>query len=148
MKPLRLRDTTLASFLWYLAPATILHTAALCDTLFQRLTLLSDTSLVQSAVRRSLLATFSTASKRYTIISFYPTSRCTRIIRLRQSGFLANGTRRQTLFATPYTADIRTSVRAVAGRGRSRRLCQLFDLHASTIPNSLRSHGIAPSPGL
>ena len=35
-------------------------------TLFQRLALLSDTSLVQSAIRQSLLATFSTASKRYT----------------------------------------------------------------------------------
>ena len=38
----------------------------LCNTLFQRLALLSDTSLVQSAIRQSLLATFSTASKRYT----------------------------------------------------------------------------------
>ena len=51
-------------------------------TLFQRLALLSDTSLVQSAIRQSLLAPFSTASKRYTIIAFFPTSRCTRIVRL------------------------------------------------------------------
>ena len=51
-------------------------------TLFQRLALLSDTSLVQSAIRQSLLAPFSTASKRVTIIAFFPTSRCTRIIRL------------------------------------------------------------------
>ena len=54
----------------------------LCNTLFQRLALLSDTSLVQSAVRQSLLAPFSTASRSVTIIVFYPTLRCTRIIRL------------------------------------------------------------------
>ena len=53
-----------------------------CYTLFQRLALLSDTSLVQSALRQRLLAPFYTASWRYTIIVFYPTLRCTRIIRL------------------------------------------------------------------
>ena len=53
-----------------------------CYTLFQRLSLLSDTDLVQSAVRQSLLAPFSTASKRVTIIAFFPTLRCTRIVRL------------------------------------------------------------------
>ena len=53
-----------------------------CYTLFQRLALLSDTSLVQSALRQRLLAPFYTASKRVTIIGFCPTERCTRIIRL------------------------------------------------------------------
>ena len=63
----------------------------LCNTLFQRLALLSDTSLVQSAIRQSLLAPFSTASKRVTIIAFFPTSRCTRIIRLAALYFTPGG---------------------------------------------------------
>ena len=41
----------------------------LCYTLFQRLALLSDTSLVQSAFRQRLLAPFSTASRIVTIIA-------------------------------------------------------------------------------
>ena len=120
----------------------------LCNTLFQRLALLSDTSLVQSAVRQSLLAPFSTASRSVTIIAFFPTVRCTRIIRLRQSGFIANGTRRLTFFATPSTADNGTAVRAVIGRVRNRILRQLPDLYAFATPHSLRSTVSATSPGL
>ena len=91
---------------------------------------------------QSLLAPFSTASKRYTIIAFFPTLRCTRIIRLRQSGFIANGTRRLTFFASPSTTDNGTAVRAVIGRVRNRRLCQLPDLYASATPHSLCSYGV------
>lgn len=58
------------------------------------------------------------------------------------SGFIANGTRRLTFFATPSTADNGTAVRAVIGRVRNRRLCQLPDLYASTTPHSLRSYGV------
>lgn len=54
----------------------------LCYTLFQRLALLSDTSLVQSAFRQTLLAPFSTPSRIDSLIDFFPTLRCTRIIRL------------------------------------------------------------------
>ena len=43
-----------------------------------------------------------------------PMVRCTRIKRLRQSGFVANGTRRLTFFASPSTADNGTAVRAFA----------------------------------
>ena len=91
---------------------------------------------------QSLLAPFSTASKRYTIIAFFPTSRCTRIFRLRQSGFIANGTRRLTFFASPSTADNGTAVRAVIGRGRNRILRQLPILYASATPHSLCSYGV------
>ena len=142
MKPLRLRDTALAALLRCLLQLRCCTPLPLCNTLFQRLALLSDTSLVQSAVRQSLLAPFSTASRRVTIIAFFPKLRCTRIIRLRQSGFIANGTRRLTFFASPSTADNGTAVRAVIGRVRNRRLCQLPDLYASATPHSLRSYGV------
>lgn len=82
VKPLRFRDTALAALLRYLLRLRCCTPLPLCYTLFQRLSLLSDTSLVQSAFRQSLLAPFSTASRRVTIIGFYPTLRCTRIIRL------------------------------------------------------------------
>ena len=82
VKPLRLRDTALATLDGVCSRLRCCTPLPLFDTLFQRLALLSDTSLVQRAVRQSLLAPFSTASKRYTIIGFYPTLRCTRIIRL------------------------------------------------------------------
>ena len=82
VKPLRLRDTALTTLIRYLLRLRFCTPLPLCYTLFQRLSLLSDTSLAQSAFRQRLLAPFSTASKRYTIIAFFPTSRCTRIIRL------------------------------------------------------------------
>ena len=129
------------------APTTLLHTA----------TALQHTLSTAGAVVRylpctkcfwqSLLAPVSTASKRYTIIAFFPTLRCTRIIRLRQSRFVANGTRRLTFFASPSTADNGTAVRAVIGRVRNRILRQLPDLYASATPHSLRSTVSAPSPG-
>ena len=111
-------------------------------TLFQRLALLSDTSLVQSAFRQRLLAPFSTTSKIVTVIAFFPQCGALALFALRQSGFVANGTRRLTFFASPSTADNGTAVRAVIGRGRNRRLCQLPDLYASATPHSLRSYGV------
>lgn len=104
--------------------------------------------LYKVLLRQRLLAPFYTASKRVTIIGFCPTERCTRIVRLRQSGFVANGTRRLTFFASPSTADNGTAVRAVAGRGRNRILRQLLDLYSYATPHSLRSTVSAPSPGL
>ena len=82
VKPLRFRDTALAALLRYLLQLRCCTPLPLCNTLFQRLALLSDTSLVQSAVRQSLLAPFSTASRSVTIIAFFPKSSRTRIIRL------------------------------------------------------------------
>ena len=142
MKPLRLCDTALATLIRYLLRLRFCTPLTLCYTLFQRLALLSDTSLVQSAFRQSLLAPFSTASKRYTIIAFFPQCGALALFALRQSGFVANGTRRLTFFATPSTADNGTAVRAVIGRVRNRRLCQLPDLYASATPHSLRSYGV------
>ena len=81
VKPLRFRDTALAVLLRYLLQLRCCTPLPLCYTLFQRLSLLSDTSLVQSDFRQRLLATFSTASRIVTVIAFFPTYRCTRIIR-------------------------------------------------------------------
>ena len=49
VKPLRLRDTALATLIRYLLRLRFCTPLPLCYTLFQRLTLLSDTSLAQSA---------------------------------------------------------------------------------------------------
>ena len=82
VNPLRFRDTALAVLLRYLLQLRCCTPLPLCNTLFQRLSLLSDTSLVQSAFRQRLLAPFSTASRIVTVIAFFPFWRCTRIIRL------------------------------------------------------------------
>ena len=147
VKPLRLRDTALAALLRCLLQLRCCTPLPLCYTLFQRLALLSDTSLVQSAFRQRLLAPFSTTSKIVTVIAFFPQCGAPALFALRQSRFVANGTRRLTFFATPSTADNGTAVRAVIGRVRNRRLCQLPDLYASATPHSLHSTVSAPSPG-
>ena len=149
VNPLRFRDTALAVLLRYLLQLRCCTPLPLCNTLFQRLSLLSDTSLVQSAFRQRLLAPFSTASRIVTVIAFFPQCGALALLAYgilyhvwRQSGFIANGTRRLTLFASPSTADNGTAVRAVIGRGRNRRLCQLPDLYASATPHSLCSYGV------
>ena len=147
VKPLRFRDTALAVLLQYLFQLRCCTPLPLCYTLFQRLSLLSDTSLVQSAFRQRLLATFSTASRIVTVIVFFPLCGALALFALRQSGFVANGTRRLTFFASPSAADNGTAGRAVIGRVRNRRLCQLPDLYASATPHSLHSTVSAPSPG-
>ena len=53
LKPLRLRDTALAALLRCLLQLRCCTPLTLCNTLFQRLSLLSDTSLVQSAFGRA-----------------------------------------------------------------------------------------------
>ena len=154
VKPLRFRDTALAALLRYLLQLRCCTPLPLCNTLFQRLSLLSDTSLVQSAFGRA----FSLRSplRARDILSSPSVPHCGAlalfacrhfIIRLRQSGFIANGTRRLTFFASPSTADNGTAVRAVIGRVRNRRLRQLPDLYAYATPHSLRSTVSAPSPG-
>ena len=51
VKPLRLRDTALATLIRYLLRLRFCTPLPRCYTLFQRLALLSDTSLVQSAYK-------------------------------------------------------------------------------------------------
>ena len=119
----------------------------LCNTLFQRLTLLSDTSLVQSAFSQSLTLRSPLRARELLSSPSFPHQGALALFAWRQSGFVANGTRRLTFFATPSTADNGTAVRAVIGRVRNRRLCQLPDLYASATPHSLHSMVSAPSPG-
>ena len=121
----------------------------LCNTLFQRLALLSDTSLVQSAFGRAFSLRSPLRARDILSSPSFPLSGALALFAYgilyhawRQRGFVANGTRRLTFFASPSTADNGTAVRAVIGRGRNRRLCQLPDLYASATPHSLRSYGV------
>lgn len=126
----------------------------LCNTLFQRLALLSDTSLVQSAFGRAFSLRSPLRARDILSSPSFPLSGALALFAYgilyhawRQRGFVANGTRRLTFFASPSTADNGTAVRAVIGRVRNRRLCQLPDLYASATPHSLHSTVSAPSPG-
>ena len=147
VKPLRLRDTALATLDGVCSRLRCCTPLPLFDTLFQRLALLSDTSLVQSAFRQRLLAPFSTTSKRYTIIAFFPQCGALALFALRQSGFVANGTRRLTFFASHYTADNGTAVRAMIGRVRNRRLCNSLTYTPPRHRTRCAPTVSAPSPG-
>ena len=120
----------------------------LCNTLFQRLALLSDTSLVQSAFGRAFSLRSPLRARDILSSASIPHCGALALFAWRQSGFIANGTRRLTFFATPSTADNGTAVRAVIGRVRNRILRKLPDLYAFATPHSLRSTVSATSPGL
>ena len=147
VKPLRFRDTALATLIRYLLRLRFCTPLTLCYTLFQRLALLSDTSLVQSAFGRAFSLRSPLRARDILSSPSFPHQGALALFALRQSGFVANGTRRLTFFASPSTADNGTAVRAVAGRDRNRRLCQLPDLYSYATPHSLRSTVSAPSPG-
>ena len=142
VKPLRLRDTALAALLRCLLQLRCCTPLPLCNTLFQRLALLSDTDLVQSAFGRAFSLRSPLRAGDILSSPSFPHCGALALFALRQSGFVANGTRRLTFFASPSTADNGTAVRAVIGRVRNRRLCQLPDLYASATPHSLRSYGV------
>lgn len=154
VKPLRLRDTALAALLRCLLQLRCCTPLPLCNTLFQRLSLLSDTDLVQSAFGRAFSLRSPLRAGDILSSPSFPLSGALALLAYgilyhvwRQCGFVANGTRRLTFFASPSTADNGTAVRAVIGRVRNRRLCQLPDLYASATPHSLHSTVSAPSPG-
>ena len=142
MKPLRLRDTALATLDGVCSNSDAAHRYRFATHSFNGYRCCPIPPLYKVLVRQRLLAPFSTTSKRYTIIAFFPQCGALALFALRQSGFVANGTRRLTFFASPSTADNGTAVRAVIGRVRNRRLCQLPDLYASATPHSLRSYGV------
>ena len=142
VKPLRFRDTALAALLRCLLQLRCCTPLPLCYTLFQRLALLSDTSLVQSAFGRAFSLRSPLRARDILSSPSFPLSGALALFAWRQSGFIANGTRRLTFFASPSTADNGTAVRAVAGRDRNRILCQLPDLYSSATPHSLRSYGV------
>lgn len=142
VKPLRFRDTALAALIRYLLQLRCCTPLPLCNTLFQRLSLLSDTSLVQSAFGRAFSLRSPLRAGDTLSSPSFPHSGALALFAWRQSGFIANGTRRLTFFASPSTADNGTAVRAVAGRDRNRILCQLPDLYSSATPHSLRSYGV------
>ena len=142
VKPLRFRDTALAALIRYLLRLRFCTPLPLCNTLFQRLSLLSATSLVQSASGRAFSLRSPLRAGDILSSPSFPHQGALALFAWRQSGFVANGTRRLTFFASPSTADNGTAVRAVIGRVRNRRLRQLPDLYASATPHSLRSYGV------
>ena len=82
VKPLRLRDTALAALDGVCSNYAAAHRYRFATHSFNGWRCCPIPPLYKVLVRQRLLAPFSTASKRYTIIGFYPTLRCTRIIRL------------------------------------------------------------------
>ena len=105
VKPLRFRDTALAVLLRYLLQLRCCTPLPLCYTLFQRLTLLSDTSLVQSAFRQSLLAPFSTASRIVTIIASFPLGGALALFAYGSVDYSLSAVRRGTNSIPPMTAS-------------------------------------------
>lgn len=110
VKPLRFRDTALAALLRYLLRLRCCTPLPLCNTLFQRLSLLSATSLVQSASGRAFSLRSPLRAGDTLSSPSFPHSGALALFAWRQSGFVANGTRRLTFFATPSTADNGTAV--------------------------------------
>ena len=102
VKPLRLRDTALAALDGVCSNSDAAHRYRFATHSFNGWRCCPIPPLYKVLIRQRLLAPFSTASKRYTIIAFCPTLRCTRIIRLRQSGFIAS-------MLTRYTNSLRSS---------------------------------------
>ena len=82
VKPLRFRDTALAALLRCLLQLRCCTPLPLCNTLFQRLTLLSDTSLAQSACKAEPSRSVLHCEQEIYYHRLLPTVRCTRIIRL------------------------------------------------------------------
>ena len=89
VKPLRLRDTALAALDGVCSNSDAAHRYRFATHSFNGWRCCPIPPLYKVLIRQRLLATFSTASKRYTIIAFFPTSRCTRIIRLAASADLS-----------------------------------------------------------
>ena len=83
VKPLRLRDTALAALDGVCSNSDAAHRYRFATHSFNGWRCCPIPPLYKVLLAEpSLLAPFSTASKRYTIIAFFPTSRCTRIVRL------------------------------------------------------------------
>ena len=119
----------------------------LCNTLFQRLALLSDTSLVQSAFGRAFSLRSPLRARDILSSPSFPHQGALALFAWRQSGFVANGTRRLTFFASPSTADNGTAVRAVIGRVRNRRLCNSLTYTPPRHRTRCAPTVSAPSPG-
>ena len=82
VKNLRLRDTALAALDGVCSNSDAAHRYRFATHSFNGWRCCPIPPLYKVLIRQRLLATFSTASKRYTIIGFYPKLRCTRIISL------------------------------------------------------------------
>lgn len=142
MKPLRFRDTALAALDGVCSNSNAAHRYRFATHSFNGWRCCPIPPLYKVLLGRAF-SLRSPLRAGYLLSSPpFPLSGALALFAWRQSGFIANGTRRLTFFASPSTADNGTAVRAVIGRVRNRRLCQLPDLYASATPNSLRSYGV------
>ena len=98
-------------------------TLPLCNTLFQRLRCCPTPPLFIVHYGIALFAFYARAE--ICAIAIFPTGALASFSG-GFSGFIANGIRRLTFSAANYTADSCTTVRAIPGRGRNRRLRKLI----------------------
>ena len=125
----------------------------LCYTLFQRLALLSDTSLVQSAFRQRLLAPFSTPSRIVTIIASFPLGGALALFAYGSVDYSRCAVRRGTNSIAPMTAAaalLSSFVRAVL-TWRHRTVTSpcgrrhFYGGIATNCPNNSKSAPLSPS---
>ena len=148
MKPLRLRDTALASLDGVCSNSDAAHRYRFATHSFNGWRCCPTPPLYKAQLGRAFSLRSPLRAGDTLSSPSFPNQGALALFALRQSGFVANGTRRLTFFATPSTADNGTAVRAVIGRVRNRILRQLPDLYAFATPHSLRSMVSATSPGL
>ena len=142
MKPLRFRDTALATVDGVCSVSDAAHRYSFATHSFNGYRCCPIPTLYKVLLGRAFSLRSPLRARELLSSPSFPFSGALALFALRQSGFVANGTRRLTFFASPSTADNGTAVRAVIGRGRNRRLCQLPDLYASATPHSLCSYGV------
>ena len=142
VKPLRLRDTALAALDGVCSNYAAAHRYRFATHSFNGWRCCPIPPLYKGLLGRAFSLRSPLRAGALLSSPSFPHQGALALFAWRQSGFIANGTRRLTFFATPSTADNGTAVRAVIGRVRNRRLCQLPDLYAYATPHSLRSYGV------
>ena len=142
MKPLRLRDTALAALDGVCSNSAAAHRCRFATHSFNGWRCCPIPPLYKVLLGRAFSLRSPLRARDILSSASIPNCGALALFALRQSGFVANGTRRLTFFASHYTADNGTAVRAMIGRVRNRRVCQLPDLYASATPHSLRSYGV------
>lgn len=142
MKPLRLRDTALAALDGVCSNYAAAHRFRFATHSFNGWRCCPIPPLYKVLLGRAFSLRSPLRAGELLSSASIPHCGALALFAWRQRGFVANGTRRLTFFASPSAADNGTAVRAVIGRGRNRILCQLPDLYSSATPHSLRSYGV------
>ena len=142
MKPLRLRDTALASLDGVCSNSDAAHRYRFATHSFNGWRCCPIPPLYKVLLRQRLLAPFYTASKRVTIIGFCPTERCTRIIRLSAERIYRQWNTSANILRYALHGGQRHGSTSSDRSGSEQEIVQLPDLYASATPHSLRSYGV------